>query len=164
MQEEGTVTTERPRSIRAIKAGCRVALLSQLDRATQAKVLTELERLVATRQDVSLAPSDWFGPNIDTLCLFSGDMLLGAVVLQTVALVDPMILTDEVAKAVSVDLLWSHLNGFLVGRGCREFFFGLPRGKLPEYASVLTKEGYAEQLGGDATDFYRKRLAPELGG
>jgi hypothetical protein len=135
-----------------------------MDKATGMAVVAELERLVAAREDVSVAPADWVGNGADTLCLFSGGTLLGAVVLQRVALVDPMILTDEVAKAVSIDLLWAHLGGFLVGQGFREFFFGLPKGKLLGYEAVLSKEGYAEKLGGEVTEFYRKSLTPIVGG
>lgn len=160
MQETGTTTAERPRSIRALKAGCRVALLSQMDRVSQARVIVRLEELVATRRDVNIAPPDWLGPNSDVLILFSNGDVIAAACLRKVALVDPLIISDVMAKAVAVDMLWQHLAGTLTGMGIPEFVFGIVPGAFVDWEAVVSKEGYAEKLGGERTEFYRKRLMP----
>lgn len=160
MQENGTTEVSERRSLRALKAGCRVTLLSKLDKAAAAAMLAALEELACAREDVVIAPEAWIGENRDTLLLLSDGHLVAAVVLHKVAVCDPLIVGPAASAAVALDLLWPHLAGFLTGQGFDTYYFGVPD-SLSDYQAVLERDGFAENASKDRT-FYRKRLTPEL--
>lgn len=146
-------------SLRQLKAECRFALLSQLDVGPRAAVLLQLGEIVGKRPD--LAPESWMrAGHTDTLCVLRDGELLGAVVIESVTIAEPLVLAPEApCRPLVFDLLWQHLEGLLLANGQRQYYFRLSED--PEWSDVVKKAGAAEMIGGDKKDFYCRRIFPE---
>jgi hypothetical protein len=120
-----------------------------------------LNDIAAAYQDADVQPDSWLRENTDTLCLIMDGEIVGGIVFQSAALVDPLVLSQDAPfRPVLYEILMLHLQGLLLGRGTTEYVFGTPMAGLDDYRKFLERQGLAEPVGEGQIHFFRRRIEP----
>ena len=127
----------------------------------RARAVFKLTEIADAYQPADILPDAWLRDNTDTLCLILDDEIVGGIVFQSAALVDPLVLSQQAPfRPVLYEILMFHLQGVLLGRGTSEYVFGTPMEGLDDYRKFLERQGLAEPVGAGQIHFFRRRIEP----
>lgn len=132
-------------------------LLSRCPAAEQARYMEILEKKVA-ESPLGLSPGRcWYGPHNDTLLVFRDGELAAGLVIQTIAMLDPLILVEPLSARALLEIR-DKAEGILTGLDFDEYWLcGSPE-QQPEWIDLLLKDGTVEDLHAAGFHTFRRRI------
>jgi len=132
-----------------------------MHRERRESVLQELEHLVAERDDVDIAPEGgWVGEGKDTLCVFLGGQLVAAFVVQTLPMLDPLVLRKDIPwPALVLEFARLRAEGILQAKGFDEYYAAVPAAFDGDWHKYIHSGEGTERLDqSEKLAFYRRPL------
>lgn len=141
-----------------LRSDLRASLLSTIPEAERESVMLQLET-IAKDKPVDVVPAgSWVGRDKDTLCAFIDDQLLGALVIQSIPFLDPLILRDNIEHpALVLEFLRLRAEGILMASKMDEYRISLSKELMPLFLKYVLSEE-ASLVHGDEITVLRRLL------
>ena len=143
-----------------VRAKFRARLLSNCSRQEVHDYIAQLEAAVAT-SPMGLSPGrSWYGHHVDTLLAFYDDQLVAGLVVRSVGLLDPLVVTGDLGPlpARFLDNLRQRAEGVLVAKAHEEYLFHIGPEAPAGWAELILKMGGTEDLDAEGIRTFRRRL------
>lgn len=144
---------------RGLRSRLRTRLLSSVPEKEVPDVLSVLETICA-KLTIDVAPAGaWFGRDKDTLLVQLDHEILGALVIQKLPFLDPLLLKPGIRlPALVLEFLRLRAEGILQGTGADEYRIAIMRQLMPAWHRYLTKDPGSVRTHDDGLVILRRTL------
>jgi hypothetical protein len=146
--------------IRDLRSQFRTRVLSSCTPAQAERYLQEIEAIVKD-SPYDLSPGRcWIGPKTDTLLAFLDSGLVAALVMRSIALLDPLVFDPAGTPfpALLLNEMRLRAEGFLQSAGFEEYLFVVPGKADQRWLEALRRLGGTESLSASGLEVFRRRL------
>ena len=132
---------------RQLRSKLTARLLSTMPPEERESVMLQLETL-ARDSVVGITPAGaWVGREKDTLCAFADGSLLGALAIQKMPFLDPLVIHPNAPwPALVLEFLRVRAEGFLQAGGHDEYWVAVSRKMMPDFLKYLTRDPGSEEM------------------
>ena len=102
---------------------------------------------IAHDSEVDVTPSyAWVGREKDTLCAFADEQLVGALAIQNIPFLDPLVIHPHAPwPALVLEFLRLRAEGYLQAGGYDEYRVAVSREMMPDFLRYLTRDPGSEE-------------------
>lgn len=144
----------------AVRAQFCARLLSNCAPQEAHEYVTQLEAAVAA-SPMGLSPGRaWVGRNVDTVLAFRDGILVAGLVVRTVGLLDPLVVTGDIGPlpARFLDHLRLRAEGVLMGASHEDYLFHTGPAAPAGWVELILKMGGTEDLEAEGITTFRRKL------
>lgn len=143
-----------------VRAKFRARMLSSCTKSEAHDFIAQLEAAVAV-SPMGLSPGPrWYGPHVDTILAFRDGDLVAGLVVRTVGLLDPLVVTGDLGPlpARLLDNLRQRAEGVLMAQAHEEYLFHIGSEAPAGWVELILKMGGTEDLGAEGIQTFRRKL------
>lgn len=144
----------------ALRAKFSARMLSSFTPTEAREYIAKLEAAVAA-SPMGLSPgSRWYGPHVDTILVFRDGDLVAGLVVRTVGVLDPLVVTGDLGPlpARFLDNLRQRAEGVLMAQAHEEYLFHVGPEAPAGWVELILKMGGTEDLGAEGIQTFRRKL------